>query len=126
MTITTTQTTEVALKPVLKRRLLLKLRTYEELATQMRALKAAQDKIKGEVETLFIDADEFQALQEGAAVGDFKIKYVSPIRSSLDKKKLLAQGVTMAQIENATVSRPTKPYVKITTPNDAEDGEGGE
>jgi len=122
-TLTTTQTTEVKLVPALKRKLLLKLRAYEELVAQAHAIKSAQTKIKGEVETLFIDADEFAALQDGAAVGDYKLKYVSPVRSSLDKKRLLAQGVTMAQIEFATVSRPTKPYVKITVPGADEDEE---
>jgi hypothetical protein len=40
--------------------------------------------------------------------------WVFPTKSTLDKKKLLAQGVTLAQIEAATITAPGKPYLLIT------------
>ncbi len=123
MTITTTQTTELKLAPALKRRLLTKLRTYADLYLQAKTLKAAQGKLKDEVESLFIDADEFAALQDGAAVEGFRLKYVSPVRKKLNIKKLLAQGVTLAQIAQATDEVPTKPYTKITVPGEKDDDE---
>ena len=49
LTATTTQTTEVKLKPVLKAKLLKRLKTYAELRSQLKAIESAMDKEKGEI-----------------------------------------------------------------------------
>lgn len=60
------------------------------------------------------------ALEESGEVGcvvdGIPMTWVFPTKSTLDKKKLLAQGVTFAQIEAATERRPTKEYFRVYFP----------
>jgi hypothetical protein len=59
------------------------------------------------------------ALLEGAEIDkaktdDFTMSWVRGSESTtLDKKKLLAQGVSIRQIEQATVTKPKKDYFQI-------------
>ncbi len=113
--VTTTAPRPVSLRPSQKRALLTELRTYAELKSQADAIKLAMDKHKAKVATLREEIGETNLEVEG-----FKVSYVTPTRKELDKQLLLAQGVTIGQIENATVVKPVKPYVKISLPGEAE------
>lgn len=115
LTATTTQTTEVVLAPRLKRKLLTELRAFQEVKTQISALQNALDAHKVSIEKLRVESGENSLGIEG-----FKISLVSPVRSSLDKKRLLEAGVSMAQLEQGTVTKPTKPYTKVTVPGEVE------
>lgn len=106
---TTTHT--IKLQPTLKRKLLTELRAYAELDQQVKAIKHARDKHKDAVRTLRESTGEGSLTIEG-----FRITDVTGVSSTLDKKKLIAQGVTLAQIEAATVTKPKKAYEKITCP----------
>lgn len=110
-----TTTTEVKILPTVKRRLLGELKAYEELKFQAKALDLAMEKHKAAIATIreSIGATTLD-------VDGFKVTYVSPVRSVLEKKLLLDNGVTMAQIESATVTKPTKPYTKISLPGEGE------
>lgn len=48
-----------------------------------------------------------------AEIEGVTVQWVFPSRTTLDKKKLLAQGVTYAEIERATVTEDTTPYISI-------------
>lgn len=119
--VTTEQTVEVKLSPSLKKKLLTKLKAFAANKSTIDALEHSQKKIKAEIEEAFVAAGEFNALQSGVKIEGFKTTHVSPVSSRLDKKKLLEAGVSMAQIERATVTTPGKGYVKITVPGDKED-----
>lgn len=117
-TVTTTQTTELKLSPLLRRKLLVQLKTFAGIEEQLKALEIAKKKIKVTVEEMFTKAGEFHALQTGAKVEGYSMKYISGQSSRLDKKKLLGMGMTLAQLEDATTTTPSRPYLKITSPGD--------
>ena len=113
--VTTTQTTEVKLQPKLKKKLLLNLKTYATLHAQKKAIEAAMDKHKSVVQECMNEAEEEKLSIEG-----FKTTMVFGTSSKLDKELFVSQGGTLAQLENATVTKPSKPYCKITCPGEKE------
>lgn len=117
-TATVTTSKEVKLSVRVTRKLLTELRGYAELKAQRNAIDAAMDGHKAAIEALRETTGEQKILLEG-----FSVALVSPVRSSLDKKRLLEAGVSMAQIEAGTVTRPTKPYTKVTVPGEKGDSE---
>jgi len=114
LTVTTTQTTDVALTPALKVKLLKQLNIYAALRVQQQAIEAAMNEIKATVGTL-----REQAGVNSLALEGFHVTQVTSVRTSLDKMKLLAMGVTTDMLHAATVSKPGRPYEKITCPGDA-------
>ena len=117
-TVVATTTHQVKIEPKLKRRLLVELRTYAELKSQQAALKKAMDKKRANIEDVLGDIGESSLSVEG-----FKTTLVAPVRTVLDEKKLIANGVTMDQIEASKTQKATKPYVKVTCPGDRDDSE---
>ena len=120
---TTIQTTEVKLTPTLKRKVLTELRTFAALHEQIRPLKAAMQQRKDKVQKLFEDAGEFGALTQGVSLDGFKTKYIASVRGILDKKILIGLGVSEEMLAEATVTKPSKPYLKITPPGEKEEEE---
>ena len=116
-TVTTTTKEEVKIKPILRTRLLKRLRVYGELRTQLKAIEAAMDKEKTEIGKIREEVGVTSLSLNG-----YKITQVSPLRSTLDKQKLIAMGVTTDMLEEATVTKPGRPYEKVTCPGD----KGGE
>lgn len=110
-TATVSETHVVKLAPLVRRRLLTSLRVYGELKTQLEAIKLEMSKAKDNIEGALIDTGETSIALDG-----YKATYVSPVRTHLGKQKLIASGVTLAQIEGATIVRPGKSYVKVSTP----------
>jgi hypothetical protein len=105
----------VILKPALKSKLLKRLRVYAELRAQLKAIESAMDKEKSEIGLLREEAGVDKLAIEG-----FSVAYVTNLRSTLSKPKLVAMGVTMEMIEDATEVKPGKPYTKVTCPGDKE------
>lgn len=118
LTTTTTVTKEVKLDARLKRRLLTEFRTYAELKQQADALKAAMDKHKDSIAKLREETGEMSISLEG-----FKTSRVQPTRSVLNKKKLVELGCAVAWIEEATETKPTKAYEKVTVPGGRDEEE---
>jgi hypothetical protein len=116
-TVMTTTTQEVELKPALRRKLLTELEAYADLQMQEKLIRSAMDEHKAEITKLREMTGENSLSLEG-----FKTTWVTGTTSSLDKKKLIALGVTMAQIEEATVTKPRRGFEKITCPGQ----DGGE
>src|SRR5712664_1151708 len=115
LTATVSTTKEVKLTPRVTRKLLTELKGYAELKAQRNAIDAAMDGHKAAIEKLRDETGEQSIALEG-----FKVSLVSPVRSSLDRKRLLEAGVTMAQLESGTVTKPTKPYTKVSVPGEKE------
>lgn len=118
---TITRTVEVKISPALKRKLLLKLKTFATLKSQVDAAKSAQEAIKREIEEMFVKAGEFDALQSGVKMEGFSTKHVSGVSTRLDKLKLIeATGITAQQLNDAYVTKPKKAYVEVRCPGDKE------
>lgn len=112
---TTTVTQEVILKPSVRRRLLVDLKAYAEMKAQRDVLDFKMGKFKESIEATRESTGEVKLELDG-----FRIALVSPTRSTLSKKLLLENGVTMGQIENSTVVKATKSYCKVTVPGEKE------
>lgn len=110
-----TTTEEVTLKPVVAKKLRTELNAYQEIKEQIKVLTAAADAHKATIGKLRESTGHGSITFEG-----FKITEVHGVQIKLDQKKLIAQGVTTAQIEAATVTTPKKPYEKISFPGEKE------
>jgi hypothetical protein len=117
-TTTTTVTEQVTLTPALRRKLLVELRAYAGLRTQLKTIEYAMDKVKSKVEGVLGDVGE-----SNLSVDGFKTALICAKGSSkLDPMKLVALGVSTSIIEKATVQGPPKaPYIKITCPGGKDD-----
>src|ERR1035437_2986759 len=112
LTATTTVTQTVELSPQLKRQLLNELKAYQDLHAQREALELALTNKKANIGKLRVRSGEKSLELEG-----YKISLVEPVRKELDRKKFVELGGSLAMLDNATVSRPTKSYEKITFPD---------
>lgn len=121
-TTTTKETTEVKLSPRLQQQLLTRLQEFGRLGAEIRERQARQDAIKAEVDQLFTDSGEGNALFNGADVAGYRVKMVCGVSSKLNKRRLIELGCEPAWLEEATESKPNKPYVRITPPGENTDG----
>ena len=110
--VTATTTKIVQLEPRLQRQLLQELRTYQGLKVQQDVLEQAIANKKANIGKLRERSGEKMLELEG-----YKISLVEPVRKELDKKRFVELGGSLAMLENATVSRPTKSYEKISLPD---------
>ncbi len=111
LSVTTTTTTTVELRPSLKRKLLTELRAYAELKAQADAIELAMNAHKATIRGLREGTGEKSLELEG-----FKTTDVTGETSKLDTKLLLLNGVTMGQINAATITKPKKAYELVTCP----------
>jgi len=79
------------------------------------------EKIKGEVETLFLDADEFDALQNGVRVEGFSLKHVAGTRRKFNRKKFVQLGGDVQIYDLARPTVPTKAFTSIRVPGEPEE-----
>lgn len=113
---TDTQTEQITdatqiLRPVVQKRLQAAFKQYEDVSTQIALLEEQKAQVKKAI----------AAIRDGAGVtslelAGYKTTLVSPVSSRIDPKRLLAQGITEAQIKAATVVKPGASYEKVTTP----------
>lgn len=113
LSLVTTTVQAVTLKPLVAKKLTVALETYQTLRTEIKALQAA----------LALEQERIEAIRTSVGAPSFefkgaKITRVEGVSSKLDQKKLIALGVTTAQIEKATVYTPKKAYTKITLPGE--------
>lgn len=118
LSVTTTETTVVQLRPALKVKLLKKLKVYAALRTQLKAIEAQMETEKAAIGVLREEAGVSTLALEG-----FKVTQVSNLRTSLNKMKLIEMGVTTEMLDEATETKPGKPYEKITCPGDKAHGD---
>lgn len=107
---TTTDTrTEVTLAPGVSAHLAAQLDTYHELVAQRKVLDAVIDQEKDAIGATVL-ATGYEKLGIASSI----ITFVRGVSTTLDKQKLIASGVTLAQLEAATTTKPNKPYWKIS------------
>lgn len=115
-TLTATVVQTVTLKPHQKRKLSAALHAYGDIKQQIEALEEALAVHKTEIESIREASGATCIEQDG-----YKVTLVQPKdRLVIDEKKLLAQGITMTQIENAKDAKPVKAYTKVTLPGTEE------
>ena len=105
--------TEVTIEPRLARKAMLHLKVIEDLQDTIKEAKAA---LAGEVASVekireIVGAKSF-------ALNGFKITRVTGDSSKLDRKKMKTAGVTDAQLESWTTTKPKKAYTKVSCPNE--------
>lgn len=105
-----TATTEVTVEPSLKKKLEQRLEVYRRLDAEFDKAKAALDKEAANIEGYFEQIGAGSVRVEGHAM----LTEVKGTTSKLDKKLFVKQGGTLAQLENATITKPKKSYVLIT------------
>lgn len=113
LTTTTTVTTAVEISPRIRKKLLENLKAFADLKAELKAIEHTMELHKVSIDILRAETGEANLALDG-----FRISLVSPTRSTLDVKLLLQQGVSMGQVNNATVTKPTKAYIKISIPSE--------
>lgn len=83
---------------------------YAKLKAQMDALKDEMELKKADIEDLREIAGEKTIELPGYGT----VSLVEGVTTSLDKTKLLASGVTLAQYDGAMVTKPKKAYILVT------------
>lgn len=106
---------EVDLPADVAAHLVAQLGTYYELVDQRKILEFQIDALRNT-----IGIDVFTSGYEALQIAGSKVTLVRGVTNTLDKLKLYAQGVTQAQVERATVTKPKKPYWKITAAGEEE------
>ena len=109
--LTATTTHQLTIAPQIKRKLLLALKTYTELAAQAKVLALAKKKQGSIVEGIQTELGESSIDIDG-----YKSTIVAPIRKVLDKKKFIALGGNLDIYEAAMVDTPSRAYAKISAP----------
>lgn len=121
LTVSSTQTVEVQLKPALKTRILRELRAFAELKAQAKVLEAAMAKHKASIRQIREEAGV-----ESLKIEGFTATNVTNTRTDQTrfKMKLIEMGVTADMLEEAKEAslKAGRPYEKITVPG--EKGEG--
>ncbi len=103
-------TQELQLEPALKTKLQQRLKLYRKLKAEFEIAEAKLKKEAGNIEGYFEQVGAQSITVEGHAT----ITEVRGNSSKLDKKLFVQQGGTLAQLENATLTTPKKPYILIS------------
>lgn len=115
---TVTTTREVHLDARLEKKLKTRLQNYATLKSEIESLQAALDDEKAAIAALREKTGE-QSIQ----LDGFTVTEVRGVSHKLDKKKLIALGCAAAWIEEATVTKPKKPYTLVTLPGEKKHAE---
>lgn len=110
-TVVATTTHEVALKPAVKKRLLMECKAYAALKAQKEVLDAAMKKHRGSVEGILTELGESSLHIDG-----FTTTIVAPMKKKFDPKKFVQLGGDIDVYNAANIDTPQKSYVKITPP----------
>ena len=108
---TKTVTEVVKIKPKTLQQLQYQLKLYAGLKAKLDEVQSQMDAAKGTIGELRESTGEDKLEIDG-----FSLALVQPVRKELNHAKLIELGCAAAWIEEATESRPTKPYEKITCP----------
>jgi len=114
--VTATVQQVVALRPQVRKKLMMELTAYQSLKNELDAITAAMNVRKGAISKLRAETGETALEIEG-----FKITHVTPTRKTLNHEKLIELGCAVAWIEEATENKPTKAYDKVSCPGSTED-----
>ena len=116
VSVTATTTHQIVIAPQIKRKLLLALKTYTELAAQAKVLELAKKKQGSIVEGIQTELGESSIDIDG-----YKSTIVAPIRKVLDRKRFVALGGNLDILDKAMIDTPSKAYPKITAPGEVKE-----
>src|SRR3990167_2840769 len=113
-----TTVAEVEISPRLKKKLSLILARYQQRAQEIDTLSALQNEAKEEIETAFIDAGEYEALQNGVRVDDIPLKRIDGQKTkSTDYASIMKKFKITPKAWAAFVSvKDKKGYLHISLP----------
>ena len=121
-------TIEVELKPKLLTKLKARLNEYRLKVAEQKVLAADVGARKAELETLFVDAGEYDALESGVSIhtpfGEVPMKIIKgETARKLNLKKVMTKfKITPAQLDSCyDPSTPKKPYLGIYLPRDKDE-----
>lgn len=117
---------EVDLSPRIRREILTEMRAYESEHAKMGAADKAKRAASANVGALFEQAEQTDALMEGVELEGYTAKLVFGLTSTLDetilKRELLKLNIPLKSVEaalaTATITKPSKSYVKISPPKE--------
>jgi hypothetical protein len=112
-TVSTTITKVVKLLPSLRRQLLVELQAAQKDKITMKAAEERYETRKAKIRKLRESTGE-----ESLEFDGYTITNVTGLVSRFDEKKMLAHGLSMAEIESFRVTTPKKAYEKITFPSE--------
>jgi hypothetical protein len=110
---TTTVVQTVSIKPKTLAKLRAELKAYAALKAQRDAIDERMTAAKAVIGELRESTGE-----DKLSVDGFSLALVQSVRKVLNHAKLIELGCAAAWIEEATESKPSKPYEKITVPGD--------
>ena len=114
---TTTTTQEIELKPVLRKKLQMKLREYAVLAAQKKQLEAQLKELSVELGDLRNETGEMSISLEGYGT----VTLVAGTYKKFNPKKFVSLGGELAVYTAAVEEKPKRAYDKITVPGLSED-----
>jgi flagellar motility protein MotE (MotC chaperone) len=112
-TVTAKTTTELKLSTKLQNRLRDELAEYAALNAAYKQAEAERDAKIADIEELREQIGETSVSFEGAT-----ITRVGGTTKTLDKKKFVELGGSLAMLENATTESPKKAHTKVTLPKE--------
>ena len=126
-TLEVTTTTQVELSPKPLKTLKQVLTEYRELKLKAAAIDSELDTHKGELEMLFVDANQYEALENGVRIatpfGEVPLKIVKgETAPRLDETKLMKKfKLTPKDLDSCRIpGKPRKPYLGIYLPKEGE------
>jgi len=109
--VTTTVTKTVKLLPSLRRQLIVELTAAQKEKLFLKAAEEKWDKRKAKIRKL-----REQAGVETLEIDGYTVSNVTGTMTRWDEKKMLAHGLSIAEIESFKVTTPKKAYEKISFP----------
>lgn len=113
ISLTTEPTVDIVLTPRQQQELRVAFQRYVQLKAKAEEAAAAVDGQKATLGRLRARIGE-----DSVGLDGFKVTLVQGTQSRLNKRKLRLVGVTQAQIDQATVTSPRKPYELVTCPGE--------
>src|ERR1035437_5636975 len=114
-TVTVRTEQDIKLAPGVRRKLLTELKAYASIKAEIAVVEAKKEVFNQAEDGIREDVGE-----QSIGIEGFLVTLVAGVRAKLEPAKLIAQGVSIAMIEAATVVKPNKPYTKITIPGEKE------
>ncbi len=112
-----TQTTELNLTARALTMLKARVEEHAQLSKQEKEIKARKKRIEGEVDTLFVQEGQGEALFDGATIDGYRVKTVCGQSKRTDWAALGREfGFDASDIERFTTTTDNTPYVRITPP----------
>jgi hypothetical protein len=111
--VTTTTTKVVKLLPSLRRQLLVELSTAQKHKLAMKQAEEKYDRAKAKIRSL-----REKAGVESLEIDGYTTSNVTGTMTQWDEKKMIAHGLSIAEIESFKVHKPKRPYEKVTFPSE--------